>query len=389
MHLPVYLDYAATTPVDPAVAEKMMACLTLDGNFGNPASRSHLTGWKAEEAVEIARRQVADLVHCDPREIVWTSGATESDNLAIKGAARFHRDRGRHLITSTIEHKAVLDSFLQLEREGFEVTWLHPDATGVISPEQVRAALRSDTTLVSLMHVNNEIGSVNDIAAIGEITRAAGVLLHVDAAQSAGKLAIDLSALKVDLMSFSAHKVYGPKGVGALYVCRSPRVRIEAQIHGGGHERGMRSGTLPTHQLVGMGEAFRLAAEQLAGEALRLRGLRQHLLDGLLALPGVSLNGNPTVHVPGIVNLSFAGVDGESLLLSLRELAVSSGSACTSATMEPSYVLRGIGVDDELAQSALRISMGRFTTEVDVDVAIRSISHAVNGLRQSALSASS
>jgi len=389
MHLPVYLDYAATTPVDPAVAEKMMACLTLDGNFGNPASRSHLTGWKAEEAVEIARRQVADLVHCDPREIVWTSGATESDNLAIKGAARVHRDRGRHLITSTIEHKAVLDSFLQLEREGFEVTWLHPDATGVISPEQVRAALRSDTTLVSLMHVNNEIGSVNDIAAIGEITRAAGVLLHVDAAQSAGKLAIDLSALKVDLMSFSAHKVYGPKGVGALYVCRSPRVKIEAQIHGGGHERGMRSGTLPTHQLVGMGEAFRLAAEQLAGEALRLRGLRQHLLDGLLALPGVSLNGNPTVHVPGIVNLSFAGVDGESLLLSLRELAVSSGSACTSATMEPSYVLRGIGVDDELAQSALRISMGRFTTEVDVDVAIRSISDAVNGLRQSALSASS
>jgi len=389
MHLPVYLDYAATTPVDPAVAEKMMACLTIDGNFGNPASRSHLTGWKAEEAVEIARRQVADLVRCDPREIVWTSGATESDNLAIKGAAHFHREKGEHLITSIIEHKAVLDSFLQLEREGFEVTWLQPDSSGVISPEQVRAALRHDTTLVSLMHVNNEIGSVNDIAAIGEITRAAGVLLHVDAAQSAGKLPIDLSGLKVDLMSFSAHKVYGPKGVGALYVCRSPRAMIEAQIHGGGHERGMRSGTLATHQLVGMGEAFRLASEQLAGEALRLRSLRQQLLDGLLALPGVSLNGDPEVHVPGIVNLSFAGVDGESLLLSLRELAVSSGSACTSATMEPSYVLRGIGVDDELAQSALRISMGRFTTEVDVDVAIRSISDAVNGLRQSAMSASS
>lgn len=390
MQLPVYLDYAATTPVDPGVAEKMMECLTIDGNFGNPASRSHLTGWKAEEAVEIARRQVADLVHCDPREIVWTSGATESDNLAIKGAAHFHQDKGRHVITSMIEHKAVLDSFLQLEREGFEVTWLRPDSTGVISPEQVRAALRSDTTLVSLMQVNNEIGSVNDIAAIGEITRAAGVLLHVDAAQSAGKLDIDLSGLKVDLMSFSAHKVYGPKGVGALYVCRSPRVLIEAQIHGGGHERGMRSGTLPTHQLVGMGEAFRLAGKELAEEAPRLRGLRQRLLDGLLALPGVTLNGNPQAHVPGIVNLSFAGVDGESLLLSLRELAVSSGSACTSATLEPSYVLRGIGVADELAQSALRVSMGRFTSEADVDVAIRCISNAVNGLRQSAqMSASS
>ena len=381
MHNPIYLDYAATTPVDPQVAERMAQCLTLDGNFGNPASRSHLIGWKAEEAVEEARRQVADLVNCDPREIVWTSGATESDNLAIKGAAHFHRDRGRHLVTSLIEHKAVLDTFRQLEREGFEVTYLRPDTTGIVSPEALESALRPDTTLVSLMHVNNELGSVNDIAVLGGLARARGVLFHVDAAQSAGKLPIDLSALPVDLMSFSAHKVYGPKGMGALYVSRKPRVDIEAQIHGGGHERGMRSGTLATHQIVGMGTAFALAQAHLQEETTRLWQLRTRLLEGVLALDGVTLNGPARQTVPGIVNLSFAGVDGESLLLSLREIAVSSGSACTSATMEPSYVLRGIGLPDALAQSALRLSMGRFTTEQDVDAAIGSLRRAVTGLR--------
>ncbi|MCP5358568.1 MAG: IscS subfamily cysteine desulfurase [Pseudomonadales bacterium] len=384
MHNPVYLDYAATTPVDPRVAEQMAQCLTLDGNFGNPASRSHLIGWKAEEAVEEARRQVADLVHCDPREIVWTSGATESDNLAIKGAAHFHRERGRHLITSLIEHKAVLDTFRHLETEGFEVSYLRPDATGIVAPERLAAAIRPDTTLVSLMHVNNELGSVNDIAALGAIAREKGVLFHVDAAQSAGKLPLDVSALPVDLMSFSAHKVYGPKGMGALYVCRNPRVDIEAQIHGGGHERGMRSGTLATHQIVGMGAAFALAQEHLQEEAARLWRLRSRLLEGVLAIQGVTLNGPARQTAPGIVNLSFAGVDGESLLLALREIAVSSGSACTSATMEPSYVLRGIGLADELAQSALRLSMGRFTTEQDVDTAIESLRRAVTGLRSRA-----
>lgn len=385
MQLPIYLDYAATTPVDPTVAARMFDCLTLDGNFGNPASRSHLIGWKAEEAVEEARRNVADLVNCDPREIVWTSGATESDNLALKGVAHFHADRGRHIISSCIEHKAVLDSLQQLEREGFEITLLRPDAHGIISAASVEAALRPDTILVSLMHVNNEIGSANDIAAIGARTRARGVLFHVDAAQSAGKLPIDLSSLQVDLMSFSAHKIYGPKGVGALYVCRSPRVMIEAQIHGGGHERGMRSGTLPTHQLVGMGEAFRLAGQRLQQDTAQLRSLRAQLLAGLSDLEGVSLNGHPELHAPGIVNLAFAGVDGESLLLSLRELAVSSGSACTSASMEPSYVLRGIGLADDLAQSSLRISLGRYTTEQDVAIAVGCLRRAVTTLRQQSL----
>lgn len=381
MHTPIYLDYAATTPMDPLVAERMASCLTLDGNFGNAASRSHLIGWKAEEAVEEARRQVADLVHCDPREIVWTSGATESDNLAIKGAAHSHRARGQHLITSSIEHKAVLDAFAHLQGEGFEVTYLAPDATGIISPVSVEAALRPDTTLVSLMHVNNELGSVNDIAAIGALTRPREILFHVDAAQSAGKLAIDLSASQVDLMSFSAHKVYGPKGMGALYVSRNPRAVIEAQIHGGGHERGMRSGTLATHQIVGMGSAFALAGKQMVEESQRLWALRKRLLDGLTPLGGVTLNGHPTNTVPGIVNLAFAGVDGESLLLSLREIAVSSGSACTSATMEPSFVLRGIGLADELAQSSLRLSMGRFSSEQDIDTAIASLRKAVLALR--------
>ena len=385
MHMPVYLDYAATTPVDPRVAHAMGECLTLEGNFGNPASRSHLIGWKAEEAVEMARRNVADLVRCDPREIVWTSGATESNNLAIKGAAHASRERGRHIITSCIEHKAVLDSVQQLEREGFETTRRRPDRTGVVSAAQVHDALRDDTVLVSLMQVNNELGVVNDIAAIGSVTRERGVLLHVDAAQSAGKLPIDLGAMAVDLMSFSAHKVYGPKGIGALFVRRSPQVRIEAQMHGGGHERGMRSGTLATHQAVGMGEAFRLAAQTLDVESARLRELRARLLQGLANLPGVHLNGHPEQHVPGIVNLAFEGVDGESLLLSLRDLAVSSGSACTSATMEPSYVLRGIGLSDALAQSALRISFGRFSTAADIDTAIASLQVAVTRLRSQAL----
>jgi len=385
MRMPVYLDYAATTPVDTRVAHAMSDCLTLDGNFGNPASRSHLIGWKAEEAVEMARRNVADLVKCDPREIIWTSGATESDNLALKGVAHASRERGRHIVTSCIEHKAVLDSVKQLEMEGFEITRLRPDSNGIVSAEQVRDALREDSILVSLMHANNEIGVLNDIEAIGKVTREHGVLLHVDAAQSAGKLPIDLSALAVDLMSFSAHKVYGPKGVGALYVRRSPQVRIEAQMHGGGHERGMRSGTLATHQAVGMGEAFRLAALTLDSEAAHLRVLRARLLHGLEKLDGVHLNGHPERHVPGIVNLSFEGVDGESLLLSLREMAVSSGSACMSATMEPSFVLRGIGLPDALAQSALRISFGRFSTAADIDIAIASLHEAVPRLRSHAL----
>ncbi len=381
MQMPVYLDYAATTPVDPRVAEAMGECLTLDGNFGNPASRSHLIGWKAEEAVELARRHVADLVHCDPREIVWTSGATESNNLALKGIAHARREQGRHLVTSCIEHKAVLDSMQQLEREGFEITRLRPDAHGRVSAEQVRAALRPDTTLVSLMQVNNELGVVNDIAAIGAVVHAAGTLLHVDAAQGAGKLPIDLAELPVDLMSFSAHKVYGPKGIGALFVRRSPDIRLECQMHGGGHERGMRSGTLPTHQAVGMGEAFRLAALALSEESARLHQLRQRLLRGLAELPGVHLNGHPEHTVPGIVNLAFEGVDGETLLLSLRTLAVSSGSACMSATMEPSYVLRGIGLPDALAQSALRVSFGRFSTADDIDTAIAALRDAVPRLR--------
>ncbi len=381
MQMPVYLDYAATTPVDPRVAQAMGECLTLDGNFGNPASRSHLIGWKAEEAVEMARRHVADLVRCDPREIVWTSGATESDNLALKGIAHARREQGCHVVTSCIEHKAVLDSMQQLEREGFEITRLRPDAHGRVSPDQVRAALRPDTTLVSLMQVNNELGVVNDIAAIGAVVHAAGALLHVDASQSAGKLPIDLAELPVDLMSFSAHKVYGPKGIGALFVRRSPDIRLECQMHGGGHERGMRSGTLPTHQAVGMGEAFRLAGLALREESVRLHQLRQRLLRGLAELPGVHVNGHLEHTVPGIVNLAFDDVDGETLLLSLRTLAVSSGSACMSATMEPSYVLRGIGLPDALAQSALRVSFGRFSTADDIDTAIAALREAVPRLR--------
>ena len=381
MKMPLYLDYSATTPVDPRVAKLMCDCLTQEGNFGNPASRSHVYGWQAEEAVENARRQVADLINADPREIVWTSGATESDNLAIKGVAHFYHKKGKHIITSKIEHKAVLDTCRQLEREGFEVTYLDPSSEGLISAEQVAEALREDTILVSLMHVNNEIGVITDITAIGEVTRAKGVLFHVDAAQSTGKIAIDLAVSKVDLMSFCAHKTYGPKGVGALYVSRKPRVRLEAQMHGGGHERGMRSGTLATHQIVGMGAAFAIAQEEMVTDNARIKRLGQRLWDGVKDKEEVYMNGHATQRVPGNANISFNYVEGESLLMSLREIAVSSGSACTSASLEPSYVLRALGMNDELAHSSIRFSIGRFTTEADVDQAIELSLNAVTKLR--------
>ena len=383
MRFPIYLDYSATTPVDPRVAAKMAECLTLEANFGNPASRSHMFGWKAEEAVETARRQVADLINCDPREIVWTSGATEADNLAIKGAAHFYVKKGKHIITSKIEHKAVLDSCGQLEREGFEVTYLNPTEAGIITPEAVAAAIRPDTTLVSLMHVNNEIGVINDIAAIGKVTRENKVIFHVDAAQSTGKIDIDMEAMQVDLMSLTAHKVYGPKGIGALYVRRKPRVRIEPQIHGGGHERGMRSGTLATHQIVGMGEAYHLAKEEMVDENARLLALRNRLLDGFNGMDEVFVNGDVDRRVAHNLNISFNFVEGESLMMALRDLAVSSGSACTSASLEPSYVLSAIGLNDEQAHSSLRISIGRFTTEEEVDYSLEKIRDAVGKLRES------
>jgi cysteine desulfurase len=382
MKTPIYLDYAATTPVDPRVAQKMSECLMAEGNFGNPASRSHKFGWEAEEAVEIARRQVADLINADPREIVWTSGATESNNLAIKGVAQFYHKKGKHIITSKIEHKAVLDTCRHLERSGFEVTYLDPGEEGFISPEKLAAAIREDTTIVSLMHVNNEIGVINDIAALGEVCREHKVFFHVDAAQSAGKIDIDLAEMKVDLMSFSAHKVYGPKGMGLLYVRRKPRVRLEAQMHGGGHERGMRSGTLATHQIVGMGEAFRIAKEEMHEEAARIEALRQRLWDGLDDMEEVYINGSVDHRIPGIFNVSFNFVEGESLIMSLSDLAISSGSACTSASLEPSYVLRALGRNDELAHSSLRFSVGRFTTEQDIDTAIEKIRGAVDKLRE-------
>jgi len=382
MHLPIYLDYSSTTPVDPRVAEKMSECLTLENNFGNPASRSHMFGWKAEEAVESARRNVADLINCDPREIVWTSGATEADNLAIKGAAHFYSKKGKHLITSMIEHKAVLDSCRQLEREGFEVTYLDPGDNGIISPEVVQAAIRPDTILVSLMHVNNEIGVVNDIEAIGKVTRERQIIFHVDAAQSTGKIDIDLQEMQVDLMSLTAHKIYGPKGIGALFVRRKPRVRIEAQMHGGGHERGMRSGTLATHQIVGMGEAYRIAKAEMIEENERILKLRNKLLDGFKDMEEVYVNGDLEHRVAGNLNISFNFVEGESLMMALRELAVSSGSACTSASLEPSYVLRALGLNDELAHSSLRITIGRFTLEEDIDYSIDKIRQAVGKLRE-------
>ena len=388
MKKPVYLDYAATTPADFAVAEEMMRHLTLDGVFGNPASRTHGYGWQAEAAVETARRQVANLINADPREIVWTSGATESDNLAIKGAVA-GRD-APHIITSMIEHKAVLDVCDVLQDEGVKVTWLKPDACGRIHVGQVVEALTPKTVLVSLMLVNNELGSISDIAAIGAQLRGRGVLFHVDAAQAPGKIPVDVKALSADLLSLSAHKVYGPKGIGALYVRRSPDVRIQAQIHGGGHERGMRSGTLPAHQIVGMGKAFELAADNLFSDSARLEQLRGRFLGALAELEGVSLNGSlngsestddAKLRVPGIINLSFAGVDAETLMLGLRELAVSSGSACSSATLDPSYVLRGIGLDDKQAHRALRFSFGRYTSGEEVDFAAAHIIDIVGRLR--------
>ena len=382
MKLPIYLDYSATTPADPRVAQKMSECLLADGNFGNPASRSHVFGWRAEEAVENARRQVADLVNADPREIVWTSGATESNNLAIKGIAKFYASKGRHLVTSKIEHKAVLDTCRQLEREGFEVTYIEPGEDGVITPALVEAALREDTILVSVMHVNNEIGTINDIAAIGELTRSKGILFHVDAAQSTGKVDIDMETMKVDLMSFSAHKTYGPKGIGALYVRRKPRVRLEAQMHGGGHERGMRSGTLATHQIVGMGEAFRIAREEMASERVRIQALHDRFWSRLQDMEELYLNGSATARVPHNLNVSFNYVEGESLIMALKDLAVSSGSACTSASLEPSYVLRALGRNDELAHSSIRFTFGRFTTNEEVDYAAAKSREAVEKLRE-------
>jgi cysteine desulfurase len=382
MKLPIYLDYSATTPVDPRVAEKMWRYLTPDGDFGNPASRSHAFGWRAEEAVEEARAQVADLVNCDPKEIVWTSGATESDNLAIKGAAHFYQKKGRHIITVKTEHKAVLDTCRQLEREGFEVTYLDPRPDGLLDLDAFREALRKDTILASVMHVNNEIGVIQDIDRIGRICREQGVLFHVDAAQSTGKVPIDLERLSVDLMSFSAHKTYGPKGVGALYVRRKPRVRIEAQMHGGGHERGMRSGTLPTHQCVGMGEAFRIAKEEMAAENERIRALRDRLWDGMRTMEAVYLNGDLEHRVAGNLNVSFNFVEGESLIMALKDMAVSSGSACTSASLEPSYVLRALGREDELAHSSIRFSIGRFTTPEEIDYVVDKVRHQVERLRE-------
>ncbi|MES9906604.1 MAG: IscS subfamily cysteine desulfurase [Sedimenticola sp.] len=381
MKLPIYMDYSATTPVDPRVAEKMCQCLTPSGVFGNPASRSHQFGWAADEAVEQARRDVAALLNADPKEIVWTSGATESDNLAIKGVAHFYRKKGKHIITCKTEHKAVLDTCRQLEREGFEVTYLDPEPSGLLDLAKIEAALRDDTILLSLMHVNNEIGVIQDIAAIGELTRARKILFHVDAAQSAGKVPLDMESMKVDLMSLSAHKIYGPKGIGALYVRRKPRVRLEAQIHGGGHERGMRSGTLATHQIVGMGEAMRIAKEEMAQENEHLLTLRNRLWDGLKDMEEVYLNGDLDQRVAGNMNISFAYVEGESLIMALKDIAVSSGSACTSSSLEPSYVLRALGREDELAHSSIRFTIGRFTTEDEIDYVIDLIRTQVTRLR--------
>ncbi len=382
MKLPIYLDYSATTPADPRVAQKMANYLTMDGIFGNPASRSHPFGWAAEEAVDEARSHVAALINADPKEIVWTSGATESDNLAIKGVAHFHQRKGRHIVTCKTEHKAVLDTCRQLEREGYEITYLDPEEDGLVDLRKLEAALRDDTILVSIMHVNNEIGVIQDIEAIGELTRSRGILFHVDAAQSAGKVAIDMQTLKVDLMSFSAHKIYGPKGMGALYVRRKPRVRIEAQMHGGGHERGMRSGTLAVHQIVGMGEAFRIAQQEMGQEHARVLALRNRLWNGLKEMEEVYLNGDLDRRVAGNLNVSFNFVEGESMIMALKDIAVSSGSACTSASLEPSYVLRAIGRNDELAHSSIRFSIGRFTTEEEIDYTIELVKSKVGKLRE-------
>ena len=378
----IYLDYASTTPVDPRVASKMMEFLTPEGEFGNPASRSHRFGWKADEAVEEARSHVANLVNCDPREIVWTSGATEADNLAIKGVARFYKSKGNHIVTSKIEHKAVLDPCRQLEREGFEVTYLDPDDKGVISSNAVQSAIKDNTVLVSIMHINNELGTVNNIEKIGEVVRDRGIFFHVDAAQSTGKVEIDLEKIPVDLMSFSAHKTYGPKGIGALYVRRKPRVRLEALIHGGGHERGMRSGTLATHQIVGMGEAFRLANNEMQDDLVKITKFHEKFLQKVREIDHVYINGDIDNKVPNILNISFNFVEGESLIMGLKDIAVSSGSACTSASLEPSYVLRALGRKDELAHSSIRFSFGRFTSEDDVEDTLNILGNVVQRLRE-------
>lgn len=383
---PIYLDYAATTPVDPLVADAMAKCLMLDGNFGNPASRSYRFGWMAEEAVDVARNQISDALNCDPREIVFTSGATESNNLAIKGVAQGYgqgkENKGKHIITVNTEHKAVLDTCEFLEGQGFEVTYLNVQKDGLISVAELESALRDDTILVSVMHVNNELGVIQDIQAIGALCREKGILFHVDGAQSVGKIAIDLSALPIDLLSISAHKIYGPKGMGALYVRRRPKINLVAQIHGGGHERGMRSGTLATHQIVGMGEAIALANQNMAAEGERIKVLRESLWNGLKQLDDVFLNGHETQRVPGILNVSFAGVDGESLMMGLNDIAVSSGSACTSASLEPSYVLKAIGRSNELAHAGIRFSVGRFTTQQDIDYVVQKVTDVTTRLRQ-------
>jgi cysteine desulfurase len=380
MQLPIYLDYSATTPVDPRVVEAMIPWLR--ENFGNPASRSHSFGWTAEKAVDQAREQVAALVNCDPRELIWTSGATESINLALKGVARFYKDKGKHLVTVKTEHKATLDTMRELERDGFEVTYLDVEENGLVDFAKLEAALRPDTILVSVMYVNNEIGVIQDIAAIGELTRSRGIVFHVDAAQATGKVVIDLALLKVDLMSFSAHKTYGPKGVGALFVRRKPRVRLEAQMHGGGHERGLRSGTLPTHQIVGMGEAFRLAREEMATDNERIRMLRDRLWAGISQTEQVFLNGDWERRVPHNLNASFNFVEGESMIMAMKDVAVSSGSACTSASLEPSYVLRALGRSDELAHSSIRFTVGRFTTPEEIDYTVDLVTRQVARLRE-------
>jgi cysteine desulfurase len=379
-HFPIYMDYGATTPVDQRVVDAMIPWLR--EHFGNPASRSHAWGWEAEEAVEKAREQVAALVGADPREIIWTSGATESDNLALKGAAQFYKSKGKHLVTVKTEHKAVLDTMRELERQGFEVTYLDVKEDGLLDFESLKAALRPDTILLSVMFVNNEIGVIQDIQAIGALCRERGIIFHVDAAQATGKVQIDLAKLPVDLMSLASHKTYGPKGIGALYVRRKPRVRIEAQMHGGGHERGMRSGTLPTHQIVGMGEAFRLAREEMGSESERIRMLQKKLIDGLSGIEQTFLNGHPTQRVPHNVNMSFNFVEGESLIMGVKGIAVSSGSACTSASLEPSYVLRALGRSDELAHSSLRMTIGRFTTEEEIDYVVSTLKDRVARLRE-------
>ncbi len=379
---PLYFDYASTTPVDQRVIDKMKDCLSLDGNFGNPGSRSHAFGWQAEELVEEARINVSTLVNCDPREIIWTSGATESDNLAIKGAANFYKEKGNHIITSKIEHKAVLDTCRQLESEGFEVTYLDPNENGEISIESIEENIREETTLVSLMHINNEIGVVNDIEKIGELCRNKGIIFHVDAAQSAGKIEIDLSQLKVDLMSFSAHKIYGPKGIGALFVRRRPRIRLQPLFHGGGQERGIRAGTLPTHQIVGMGEAFKLSQTEMESDLSKISSYRDILWNGLSEMEEIYVNGSIDNGYPGIFNLSFNYVEGESLIMALKNIAVSSGSACTSASLEPSYVLRALGRPDELAHSSIRFSFGRFTKEEEVKSTVKLVQESVAQLRE-------